>query len=286
MDEEIIDEAAAESFPASDAPAWTTAHVGGPSPRPWALEQSRELRASLRADLDRLVRARDRSESSRADAAEEVVSRSMLGAGRAVIREPVDDARRVHNVEAELLGADRGAPVVVLGARHGSDDPSGVAMELAVLRELARERLRRPVRFVAFARGGEERYADRLRRERTPVHAILFLARLDLPRARDQNRVLFLANIGSGPTARAARDAFRASSRIPARALALPSWFPGLRSFEQASFWRRRWPAAIATERAPWLAPRRDPGVPDLDRMAAAVPGFVAAVARLAGGRA
>jgi hypothetical protein len=295
-DDELVDETAAESFPASDSPSWTAMHLGGPSPRPWVSEHGHELRAALRADIERLSRAAAAMGTPRgaetralgeagAFGPQDVVARAILDAGRAVIREPVDDALTSWNVEAEQLGADRASPCIVVGARCLADDATGAAMLLAVVRGLASARMRRAVRFVAFgSESGSSRFADRLRTENADVYAMISLARLDLARTRRKPMVNFVSNLRSSFAARAARDAFRGSSRIRARALVLPSWLPGIASSDHAAFWRQGWPAVIITDAAPWQAAGSGV-IPDLDGMAAAVPGLVAAIARLAGGR-
>jgi hypothetical protein len=285
-EEDLVDEAADESFPASDAPPWTAMHAGAPSPRPWTADHGQELRASLRTALERLAGTPGETEHG-GGAPEEWVARAMLDAGRAVVREPIGDTGRPRNVEAELIGAERDAPGVIVGARYDGGDPGAVALELAVVRALARERLRRTLRFVAFAAvGGSERYVERLRRDQTPVHAMLALAEVDLSRTRGRATLLFVGNFRSWPTGRAARDAFRSASRIPARALALPSWLaPGSPS-DATPFWRNGWPGVTVTDRWPWLSTHGRRLEPDVDQMAAAVPGLVAAIVRLAGGRA
>ena len=261
--------------------------AGSPPHPPWTLEHGLELRTSLRADLERLVRAAQRGGEQSRSALEDAVVTSMLGAGRAIVREPIDHTLLVRNVEAELIGAAHDAPIVVIGARYDAPDPSGVAVELALVRALAHQRLRRPLRFVAFATArGSERYVERLRRDRVTVHAMLSLSRLALTRTRGRASVLFLGDLGSGAIARSAREAFRASSRIGARAFTLPSWLPPLASSDQALFRRQGWPAIAVTDRAPWLSGGHPSADPDLDRMAAAVPGLVAVAVRLAGGRA
>jgi hypothetical protein len=131
---------------------------------------------------------------------------------------------------------------------------------------------------------GTARFLERLGTEGTSVCAMISLSRLDLARARHTTHVLFVGSVRSASVVRTARDAFRASSRIPARSLVLPSWVPGVSSSDHAAFLRRGLPAVMVADAVPWRLGH--PGdVPDVDRMAAAVPGLVAAIARLAGGR-
>ncbi len=285
-EEELVDEAGVETFPASDAPAWNSTHAGAPVPRALAPEHGHEvLRSLLRADVERLSRSAGDPEQRRR-AREEIVSRAMLAAGRAVVREPVDDGLRVRTLESEQLGAMREASCVILGARYDLEDVSGIAALLAISRGLAPVHLRRSVRFVAFADAspvsGSEQYAERLWTGGVGVHAMVSLARVDLARDHEAS-LLFVGNLRSRRLVRAAERAFeRASSRIGARALSLPSWVPGVSASDHASFWKHRWPAMMVADGLPWRV--RTAATPDVDRIAAAVPGLISAAIRLAGG--
>jgi hypothetical protein len=286
VDDELVDEVGDETFPASDAPGWSPTHAGGPFASPLATEHGPEaVRALLRADVVRLSRSFPDFRQRRS-AREETVAHAMLGAGRAVVREPVDEGLEVRTVESEQLGIQRDASSVLLGARYDLDDVSGVAALLALARALAPLRLMRSVRFVAFAdappRSGSGRYAERLWVGGVGVHAMVSLVRLDLTRDRDAS-LLLIGGFRSASLVGGAGEAFRRASRVGLRTLSLPAWLPGLRASDYAEFVRRGWPSMMVVDRPPWRA-RRAAGTPDVDRIAAAIPGLVAMTTRLAGG--
>lgn len=287
-EEELVDEAGAETFPASDSPSWNATHAGAPAQRLLSPEPEPEvLRSLLRSDVERLGRTFADVEDRRRTR-EELVSRVMLASGRAVVREPVDDALRVRTVECEQVGAMREASCLILGARYDMDDVSGIAALLAVSRALSHLRLRRSVRFVAFAdapapsaASGAQRYVERLWTSGVGVHAMMSLARLDLARDHDAS-LLFVGNLRSRKLVNGAVRAFGMASRIGARAVTLPAWLPGVRASEHAAFWRRSWPALMVADGPPWRL--RSARIPDVDCIAAAVPGLVAVATRLASG--
>jgi hypothetical protein len=292
-DDAGVDEAAAESFPASDAPVWSATHAGAPAQSRLPVEHVHEVvRAAIRADLDRLGRVAPNGQSRRG-AREALIARAMLDAGRAIVREPIDDQFLVRTVEAEQFGAEREASCVLIGARYDQEDASGAAMLLAIARALAPERLTRNVRFVAFAdvpsssavsrtSSGGARYADRLLASGGSLHAMVSLGRMDFAREREAS-VVFASNLRSRAMVASATEAFRKTSRVEARALPLPSWVPGVRESEHTPFQERGWRAMMVADGPPWRL--RSTTTPDADRMAAVLPGLLAVVARLAGGR-
>jgi hypothetical protein len=124
------------------------------------------------------------------------------------------------------------------------------------------------------------RYAERLWTGGVGVQAMVSLARVDL--ARDHEAaLLFVGNMRSRRLLHTCVDVFAVASRISARALTLPSWLPGMRS-DHAPFRRHGWPAMMVADGPPWRV--RSASAPDVDRIAAAVPGLVAVAQRLAGG--
>src|SRR5258708_22728907 len=128
-EEQLIDEAAAESFPASDAPAYSSMHAGAPAPRPWTRATANEVRSQLRADLERLSR-RFAGPREMLVAREELVAHTMLEAGRAVVRGPIDSAPGIRNAES-ALGGDRG-PRLLTAPRYDFDDGRPLALMLAL----------------------------------------------------------------------------------------------------------------------------------------------------------
>lgn len=305
-EEELVDEAAAESFPASDAPAYSAMHAGAPAPRPWPGDHNHELRACLRADLERFA-APPRTElrrtvtgdarelrrtvtGDRRELREEMVARAMVDADRVVVREPIAAGAQVRAIESELSGAVKEAPCVVLSTRYDRADDTRLAVFLAVVRALRSVRMRRSVRFVALADApsiaGSTYYAQRLRAVGTRVHVALSLATLALARSRPEC-VFFSADYGLRSLASAACSAFGAASRIPARPVWTPRWAAWvLRDFDLREARRLRhagWPVVSVADRSPWGTGRA--ASPDADRIAALIPGLVAVVERLAGGR-
>ncbi len=213
---------------------------------------------------------------------EDLLARAILDAGRSVIREPAGHPDRGRNVETEWLGSEPSAPCVLVVARYDQDEISRLGMFLAVMRALGPARFRRTLRFVAFAGPGQPRpgappEADSMSLQGALAHAVVWMGRLGLERERTRGIVL-TGPSRARPLLRVAVRAFGRASRIPVRALALPSFWPATASLRTAL--PTGWSVLTATDHGPWQnGPRRDP---DVDRMVAAVPGLIAALQALA----
>jgi hypothetical protein len=136
--------------------------------RPRIAYEGHELRVSLREDLERLARVIALSENDPdvlQRALEDLVVKAMLDAGRSVTREPLGDGEgSPHNVEVEIPGAGgHDDHPVVVAARYDDTHTGGLALLLALARELPLMPLARTTRLVAFPRGGGAHYVDRLR---------------------------------------------------------------------------------------------------------------------------
>jgi hypothetical protein len=290
QEEERLDAVVADTFPASDAPAWNATHAGAPIARIVAPEPTPDaMRAQLRADLDRLTHA-PRSAEERRRTREDYVARAMLSAGYSVVREPIDAALAVRTLESEHLGSMRDASCVVVTARYDAMDASGIAALLAVCRGVAPVDLVRSVRFAALPETGSGSggaaaagtYADRLARAGVGVRAVLSLERLDMTRDHDEAEVLVVGDRSSRDLVRLTERALLRATRIAVHGVSLPSWIPGVGGSDNAAFWPHGWPAIKIADGPLWRGRTTD--APDVDRLAALVPGLIAAVSRLAEG--
>lgn len=278
--EQSVDEAATESFPASDAPAWSPTHAGLPQRAPGPAAHQQTSQAHILTNLERLGRHFDRDD--RVLARQDRVAQGLLEAGGTVAREALGRAANglgVRNLECEVAGVDRSAPCVIVGARYDADDVSRTAMFLAVARAtLAAPPGRRSVRFVAFAdspsASGALRYAEQLHAAGTRIQAVLSIGALGSPQERTPVAFAYgwrHMRLGAG-----AATAFRRASQIRARAFPFAFW-AGMRASDSTTLAHAGWPIVTVRDLPTGLGASRS-GPANLDRMAQVATGLAAIV--------
>jgi hypothetical protein len=226
---------------------------------------------------------------------------------------------RVSNVVAELSGKTR--DIVVLGAHYDSvagapganDNASGVAMLLALARELAGTRHEKTLRFIAFANEeqpffetgemGSQKSAERSKARGEGITAMLSLETLgyysDAENSQKYpfplsaaypsrgNFVAFVGNTASRDLVLASVAAFREAVAFPSEGGALFEDTPGVGWSDHASYWRIGVPAVMVTDTAflrypHYHLPSDTPDKLDYERLSRVATGLLGVVRKLA----
>lgn len=256
-------------------------------------------------------------------AAERYISREWAGQGFEVATQRYTAAGvDCANLEVVIRGESRPAEIIVVGAHYdtvegspGADDnASAVSALLEIARALAHVRPPRTLKLVAFVNEeppfffwgsmGSGVYAKAARRRGDDIRAMFSLEMLgcysDAPGSQSYppllryfypdsgNFIAFVSNLRSRRVLKAGVAAFRASSRFPCEAAALPAWIPGVGWSDQLSFWRAGYPGVMVTDTAfyrypHYHCPTDTPDRLDYRRLALVTEGLAGAFARLAG---
>ena len=194
------------------------------------------------------------------------------------------EGRAVRNIEVELVGTSRPKEVVIIGAHYDSvlgspganDNASGVAAVLEIARLIAREKLSRTIRIVAFVNEeppffqtedmGSRVYASRLRKHKEQIVAMLAIETIgyysDVEGSQHYpfpfsffypntaNFIAFVSNISSRHLVRRVIETFRKHTAFPSEGLAAPSFLTGIDWSDHWSFWKEGYPAIMVTDTA------------------------------------
>lgn len=266
-------------------------------PLPPLTEGEQGLAAALEADVRRLAgeigeRNMTAFGMEKLVAAERFVVAALGKAGLPPERQAYEvQGRTVHNLIAEVPGADLRDEILVVGGHYDSavgtpganDNASGAAATLALARAFATRKPARTLRFAFFVNEeqpwfqtddmGSMRYAGRCRERRENVVGMLSLEtigyysdergsqrfdscpplRLLYPDTGDF--VAFVADPPSADLTRRVVRSFRGGTKFPAYGCCLPDVIAGVGWSDHWSFWQAGYPAVMVTDTAPFRYP-------------------------------
>lgn len=256
-------------------------------------------------------------------AARDYLEEVLRGEGYAVRRQEYRAAGVLcANLEASLAGGARADQILLLGAHYDSvagspganDNASGVAALLEIARRFAGTEPALTVRFLAFvneeppffmtARQGSVVYASAARRRGDDIRLMIALETIGYYTGRPGSQryppllgrfypdrgdfLALISDLRSLPVVRQMARVFRRHSGFPLEYAGLPRCIPGVSWSDHLSFWRRGYPAVMATDTAflryPYYHSADDtPEKLDMAKLAAASEALYRCCAALAG---
>ena len=216
-------------------------------------------------------------------------------------------ATQCRNIEVEIQGTAKPEEVVIVGAHYDSvpespgadDNASGVAVLLALARDLIRTPVSRTLRFVAFTNEeppyfwsgdmGSVVYARKCRQQGDRVAAMLSIESVGFYSSAASSQhypaglgflypakgdfVAFVGNTFSRSLVHRTLKTFRGARALPSEGAAVPNAIPGAGWSDHWSFWQQGFPAIEITDTAPYRNPayhtaQDTPDRLDYDRLA------------------
>lgn len=250
--------------------------------------------------------------------AADYIENAFKEAGYSVTTQAYDvEGKTVKNLIAEHQGQNKAHEIIIVGAHYDSifgatgadDNASGVAAVLEIARFLAKQKLARTVRFVAFANEeppyfqtqvmGSWQYAQQAKMRNENIVAMFSLETIgfysDQPNSQQYpfpfnyfypnrgNFIGFVGNFSSRELVRKSIATFRRTTLFPSQGVAAPGWIIGVSWSDQSAFWDQGYPAIMITDTAlfrnPYYHTKRDkPETIDYDRSARVVRGLAEVV--------
>ncbi len=227
------------------------------------------------------------------------------------------------NIEAEAKGAALPEEIIIVGAHYDSapvpgcraanDNASGVAATLALARHFAAKKLKRTIRFVAFANEeppffwtkamGSYVYAKDCKEKKEKIVAMLTPETIGYYSSEEKSQkypfpvgllypskgdfIAFVGNSASSDLVKKCVKTFRETTNFPSQGGALPIIIPRIGASDQWSFWQMGYPGLMVTDTAPYRYPfyhtsSDDPDKLDYDSMAKVVFGLEQIIGTLA----
>ena len=255
--------------------------------------------------------------------AAEFITNVFRETGLVPYEEELGDKLQYRNIIAEHYGTTLPDEVIIIGAHYdtvwltlGADDnASGVAVMLELARYLKNKKLKRTIRFVAFANEEHPHYftdnmgslfhAKRASERGDNIKAMISLEMLgyysDEHNSQSYpspfswfypdtaNFVAFVSNFKSRKLLKKSISVFRESKRFPSEGLTAPvALVPDVRRSDHAAFWRYNYPAFMVTDTAAYrnYAYHNISDVPnslDYEAMARITMGLTTVIEQLAG---